>query len=104
MPEPVPLATVKTLLTDEMAKRTLPRDAALAQGHADAFARLSPEETAKLIAELRQLPFVDANLAVKISDVLPQFPEEVRVLFSKERVLLDEAQLTRLLELIAQYR
>jgi len=41
---------------------------------------------------------------VKIADILPQYPEEVRLLFAKERVVLEEEQLTRLLELVAQYR
>jgi len=104
MPDPVPLASVKNLLTEEAARRTLPREATLAQQHADLFARLTPEETKKLIEELRQLPYVDAALAVKLADVLPQYPEEIRLLFSKERVVLDEAQLTRLLETIAHYR
>jgi DNA-directed RNA polymerase subunit F len=104
MPEPVPLAVVKHLLVEEAARRTLPREATLAQQHAELFARLTPEDTKKLIDELRTLPFVDANIAVKLADVLPQWPEEVRLLFSKERVLLDEPQLTRLLEIIAHYR
>ncbi len=104
MPEPVPLASVKQLLTEEAGRRTLPREALLAQQHAELFARLSVEDTNKLIAELRELPYVDAALAVKLADVLPQYPEEVRLLFSKERVVLDEAQLTRLLETIAHYR
>ena len=104
MPDPVPLASVKALLTEEAGRRTLPREAMLAQQHAETFARLEPAETAKLIGELRSLPFVDAGMAVKLADTLPQYPEEVRLLYSKERLLLDEAQLTRLLELIAQYR
>ena len=104
MPDPVPLANVKLLLAEEAARRTLPREATLAQQHAEGFARLDVDQTAKLIKELRTLPFVDAAMAVKLSDVLPQYPEEVRLLYSKERILLDEAQLTRLLELIAQYR
>lgn len=104
MPEPVSLAAVKQLLTEEAGRRTLPREALLAQQHAELFARLSVEDTNKLIAELRELPYVDAALAVKLADVLPQYPEEIRLLFSKERVVLDEAQLTRLLETIAHYR
>jgi DNA-directed RNA polymerase subunit F len=104
MPEPVPLSTVKKLLTEETARRTLPREATLALQHVEGFARLSEEDTRKLIEELRALPFVDAPLAVKIADVLPQYPEEVRLLLSKERVLLDEPQLTRLLETVAKYR
>jgi DNA-directed RNA polymerase subunit F len=104
MPEPVPLAKVKDLLTEEAARRTLPREAALAHQHAELFARLSSEATAKLVEELRTLPFVDAPVAVKIADVLPQYPEEIRLLFSKERVPLDEEQVTRLLEIVVHHR
>jgi DNA-directed RNA polymerase subunit F len=104
MPEPVPMSRVKHLLTEEAAHRTLPREAALALQHAEQFARLTPEATDKLIAELRTLPYVDAAVAVKIADVLPQYPEEIRLLFSKERMVLDEAQIARLLEIVAQHR
>jgi DNA-directed RNA polymerase subunit F len=104
MPEPVPLARVKDLLADEATHRTLPREAALALQHAEQFARLPTEATDRLIAELRTLPFVDAAVAVKLADVLPQYPDEIRLLFSKERVVLDEAQITRLLEIVAQHR
>ena len=104
MADPVPLARVKQLLTEEAARRTLPREAALALQHAEMFARLNEEATEKLLAQLRELPFVDAALAVKLADVLPQYPEEIRLLFSKERVALDEAQVARLLEIVAQHR
>ncbi|MFZ0892101.1 MAG: RNA polymerase [Thermoplasmata archaeon] len=104
MPDPVPLATVKQLLTEESTHRTLPREAMLAEQHTEGFVRLSVEQTQKLIDELRSLPFVDAAIAVKLADVLPQYPEEVRLLFSKERVVLDEAQIQRLLEIVAQHK
>ena len=104
MPEPVPLAKVKDLLAEEASRRTLPREAALAHQHAEQFAHLSSEQTAKLLAELRSLPYVDASVAVKIADILPRYPEEIRLLFSKERVALDEEQVTRLLEIVAQHR
>lgn len=104
MAEPVPLARVKQLLSEEAARRTLPREAALALQHAEGFSRLEPEDADKLVAELKALPFVDAALATKIADVLPQYPEEIRLLFSKERVVLDEEQVAKLLELTAQHR
>jgi DNA-directed RNA polymerase subunit F len=104
MPDPVSLARVKEMLAAEAARRTLPREAALALQHAELFARLTPEATEKLVAELRTLPFVDAAVAVKVADTLPQYPEEVRLLFSKERVVLDEEQITRLLEIVAHHR
>ncbi len=104
MPDPVPVAKVRDLLAEEATRRTLPREAALALQHAEGFARLSSEATDRLIAELRSLPFVDAAVAVKIADMLPQYPEEIRLLFSKERVALDEEQVSRLLEIVAHHR
>jgi DNA-directed RNA polymerase subunit F len=104
MPDPVPLSRVKDLLAGEAAQRTLPREAALALQHAELFVRLSADQTEKLIGALRALPYVDAAVAVKLADTLPQYPEEIRLLFSKERVALEEAQVTQLLEIIAQHR
>lgn len=104
MPDPIPLARVKEMLLEEAARRPLPREALLAQSHAESFARLDVAATDALIAELRTLPYVDSAMAVKLADLMPQYPEEIRLLFSKERSLLDETQLTRLLEILAQNR
>jgi DNA-directed RNA polymerase subunit F len=104
MPDPVPLAQVKQMLTEAATQRTLPREALLAQSHAEMFARLTVEDTEKLIGELRALPHIDAVMAVKLADLLPQYPEEIRLLFSKERVPLDEGQVGKILEIIAQHR
>jgi DNA-directed RNA polymerase subunit F len=104
MPEPVPLSRVKELLTDEASHRTLPREAALALQHAEQFAHLTVPDTDQLIGELRALPFVDAAVAVKLADFLPQYPEEIRLLFAKERVVLDEEQISKILEILAHHR
>jgi DNA-directed RNA polymerase subunit F len=104
MPDPVPLSVVRQMLSEEAARRALPREAMLAHQHSEAFARLTPEQNRKLVEELRTLPFIDTALATKLADVLPQYPEEVRLLFAKERVLVDETQMTRLLEIVAQHR
>ncbi len=104
MPEPIPLARVKQLLTEEAARRTLPREAALALAHAEMFARLTPEQAETLVAALEALPSIDRTLAVRIADILPQYPEEVRLLMAKERSAFDEAAVTRVLEVVAQHR
>ncbi|MFZ0698714.1 MAG: RNA polymerase [Thermoplasmata archaeon] len=104
MPEPLPLAAVKQMLAEEAALRPLPREALLAQQHAELFARLTVEQTNALIAELKKFPFVDTPLAIKIADMLPQYPEEIRLLFAKERMVLEEAQIAQLLDLVAQHK
>jgi DNA-directed RNA polymerase subunit F len=104
MSEPITIAQVKQLLTEEAARRTLPREATLALAHAEMFARLTPEQAETLVAALQALPSIDRALAVKIADILPQYPEEVRLLIAKERGGFDEAAITRVLEVVAQHR
>ncbi|MHB1434998.1 MAG: RNA polymerase Rpb4 family protein [Thermoplasmata archaeon] len=104
MPEPITIAQVKQLLTEEAALRTLPREATLAQAHAEMFARLTPEQAEKLVSALQELPSIDRSLAVKIADILPQYPEEIRLVMAKERAGFDEAAVTRVLEVVAQHR
>ncbi len=104
MTEAIPLAVVKDLLTETSQKRTLSREAQLALQHAEASVKLSREDTEKLLGELKELPWVDPLFALKIADLLPEFPEEVRLLASKDRTVLDEEQIKSLLELTAKYR
>jgi DNA-directed RNA polymerase subunit F len=104
MTEAISLAAVKDLLTEAAQRRTLSREAQLALQHAEATVKLTRADTEKLLGELKELPWVDALLALKIADLLPQFPEEVRLLASKDRTVLDEEQIKSLLELTAKYR
>jgi DNA-directed RNA polymerase subunit F len=102
--ELVPLAEVKRLLDEEAGRRALPREATLAKQQAELFARLDLASTEKLMAELKALEFVDTAAAIRVADTLPQYPEEVRLLFSRDRIVLDEAQITQILETVAHYR
>lgn len=104
MTETIPLARVKDLLSEEAAKRTLSREAQLALAHAEASLKLTTKDTDGILTELRALPYLDPVLATKIADILPQWPEEVRLLASKDRTLLDEEQVKAILELTAKFR
>jgi len=104
MTEAISLTAVKDLLTEAAQKRTLSREAQLALQHAEASVKLTREDTEKLLGELKELPWVDPLFALKVADLLPQFPEEVRLLASKDRTVLDEEQIKSLLELTAKYR
>lgn len=104
MPENVLLSQVKDLLTESAATRTLPREAQLALQHAEASVKLETKDAQKLLSELKALNFLDEALAVKIADILPQWPEEVRLLASRDRATLDEEKIKAVLDLTAHYR
>jgi DNA-directed RNA polymerase subunit F len=102
--EPVLLVDVKDLLTEAASKRTLPREAQLALQHAEASVKLETKETASLRKALLELPFLDPLLAAKLTDMMPQWPEEVRLLASRDRAPLDETQVQAILDVTAKFR
>jgi len=69
------------------------------------FSKLSAEDSKKLVEELVKLPQVSRkDLAVKLVDLMPRIPDEVRVIYAKERVTLTEEQIREIIEIIDKYR
>ena len=39
----------------------------------------------------------------KIADILPKYPEDVRAIFSKERINLESDDIQKILDIVAEY-
>lgn len=83
-----------------------------AMAHAEATCRLSKENAKKLVKELEGLSFTDSGVATvmkdgiticKIVDVLPKYPEDVRAIFSKERVKLEADDIAKIIDTVNKY-
>jgi DNA-directed RNA polymerase subunit F len=100
----VTLAEVKDLLERAEAQRgELSYEQKLALEHARRFAKFTMENVQKLMEELRENPKVDIGMAVRIADIAPTHPDDVRALFSKARTNLDEAEVQKILETVQKY-
>ncbi|MGI6471749.1 MAG: RNA polymerase Rpb4 family protein [Candidatus Methanomethylophilaceae archaeon] len=99
----VSLAEVGELLTSDKEARGLLVVQNAAMEHAQAVSRLSAEDTRNLIEELKEVPLVTDFTAVKIADVLPKYPVDLRAIFSKERVVLEPEDSRTILEIVAKY-
>ncbi len=71
--------------------------------HSEAFVKLSAEDTKKLVDELLQLDFVTERHAVKIADILPVHPDQVRAIYAKEKIVLPPEQIKEILDVVAKY-
>jgi DNA-directed RNA polymerase subunit F len=101
---PVTLAEVKELLEEEQKKRAeLTPEQKVSLDHASKVARLSAADAQKLLNDVKELGFVPETVAVKIADILPEYPEDVRALFAKERLILDKKQIEALLAAVKKY-
>lgn len=98
------LADVKELLEKEKDNREeLMPEQKLALSHADAFAKLSRTKVKKLVAELVKMDQMSEPNAYKIADLMPEEPEEVRAIFSKERFTLTKEETDQVLKLVRKY-
>lgn len=99
----VTLAEVRDLLAEEAEKRELLTSQKQALEHAQTISSLSLESANALIAEVSQLEAVTDLIAVKIADLTPRYPEDVRAIFSKERIILEPQQIDEIIDIVAKY-
>lgn len=106
MPEEryVTLSEVKEILENAGSKRELSADQKLALDHASKCAKLSSDKAKELQAELQKLGFVSDALCAKIADILPTHPDDIRVLFSKERMVLEKKFVEEILSTVRKYQ
>jgi DNA-directed RNA polymerase subunit F len=99
----VPLSEVLEMLKKESESRELNTDQKISLDHAQKLARLPADKAGKLQEELSSLEFVSDAMACKIVDVLPSHPDDVRVLFAKERLILEKEHIDQILEVVQEY-
>ena len=103
----VSLAEVRDMLTAENEKRELLPMQKYALAQATDVCHITKEQADELIAKLLELDFVKDNpaLAVKIADILPKYPVDVRAICSQERLVrpLDAEMIDQILDTVAPY-
>ena len=97
-------------IMEEIAKKRQERAELLfetrrALKHLRNFARLPPEKAKELVEELSKLPQVQRrDIAVKLTDLMPRIPDEVRIIYAKERFTITPEQIEEILKIIDKYR
>lgn len=110
----VTLAEVRDLLTEVAESRkgtagelededVLLMSQKAALDHAQKTSKLKDLENAnRIIEEVSQIEDVTDAIAVKIADILPKYPEDVRAIFYKERVNLTNDKINQILEIVSK--
>ena len=99
----VALAEVRDILTERQAEGELTAEQKLALEHSQKFSRLDSKKAKKLIKELTELGFVSEVNAVKIADLMPSHPDDVRLVFSKERASVEKKDIEKILSIVQKY-
>jgi len=103
-PRYVSLSEVKELLSKESEERELRYEQSLALSHAEAFVKLSLEDTKDLIEELMgEFDFVKEESAYKLADILPEDEDGVRAVFQQDRYTPSDDEAEKIINTIKKY-
>ena len=102
----VTLAQVRELLEAEAEIRgydNLLQSQKAALDHAQTVCSISLEQANAIIDEVKQIDIVSDAVALKIADLLPRYPADVRAIFSKERVTLEPQQIQQIIDIVEKH-
>ena len=98
------LAEIKSLLEqEEKERKQLSAEQKFALSHAQTFAKLDPEKAKKLVEELMTVEMMTLGNAIKLADLLPTHPDDVRAVFAKERFSLPKEDVDRIVEIVSKH-
>ena len=91
------------MLEEESKLRELTPEQKLALDQATKMSRTDVDKAQKLMKELSAIDFISEGVAVKIADLMPTHADDIRVLFAKERLVLDKKQIEQIIKLVEKY-
>jgi DNA-directed RNA polymerase subunit F len=101
---PVSLSEVKNILKKiEKDRKELNYEQRIALEHANIFAKIPIKKAEEMIKDLLKIDFIQEIHAYKIADILPQTQDDVKTIFAKERITLDENKIKNILEIVRKY-
>ncbi len=106
--EYITAAEAKDIMEDIVAKRKekgeLSFETRKTMNYLNAVVKIAPEKARKIVEEVSRLPLVSEEMAIKIAEILPEIPDEVRVIFAKERITLGQEEIEQILDIVKKYK
>jgi Uncharacterized protein conserved in archaea len=96
----VTIAEVRELLEEISKERELTDLQKNALKHAEEFSKVKSQNVKKLKEKLMKLEIVNEKYAVKILDIMPRTPDEVRVIFLKDKIIPTPEDIQKILEIL----
>ena len=100
----ISISEVKNILKKIEKERTeITYEQRIALEHANNFSKLTNQKIKDLIKDLMKLEFIEESQIYKIADLLPKNNEDIKTIFAKERMNLDDNKINQILEILNKY-
>jgi len=98
-------AEAKTILETREAIAEPLYEQRIALGLIHKFTNITTEQASEMTTRLsEEVPRIKNENIVKIIDLLPKDNDDLNVIFSKERIILTDDEVTKILEIVDNYR
>ena len=101
--KPISMIEAKEVLSSREKRKELSYEQKLALEHLNKFTKIKPEDAKKLSEELSGVLRMSQETLVQILNFLPKNPDELRMIFSREKFSLKEDEINKILEIIKKY-
>lgn len=100
----IPLSEVKNILRKiEKERNEITYEQRIALEHANKFAKLTSQKIKDLVKDLMKFDFIEESHIYKIVDLLPTTNEDIKTIFAKERINLDDDKIKKILTTINKH-
>ena len=100
---PVPMGEAREVMKAREKLGELGYEQKLALEHLLKFTKLDEKAAKKLVEELNSVIRMGKETLVQIVNILPKTPDEVRMIFAREKFSLKEDEVNKILEIVKKY-
>ncbi len=101
--KPVGMPEAKKIMSSYENRKDLSYEQKIALEYLRKFTKLSYEKSKKFLEEISNVLRMSPETAIQILNILPKTPDEVRLIFAKERFSLKEEEIKKILEIVKKY-
>ncbi|MDD5416975.1 MAG: RNA polymerase Rpb4 family protein [Candidatus Aenigmarchaeota archaeon] len=101
--KPISMSEAKEAMLKKEKDGELNYEQKLALEHLKNFTKISEKDAKKLEESISAIVKLSPETLVQILNLMPKNPDELRLLFAKEKFSLKEEELKKILELIEKY-
>jgi len=101
--KPTGMAEAKKIMLSRETKKELSYEQKLALDHLNKFTKISASNAKKFLEELSHVLRMSDETMVKILDLTPRSPDELRMIFAREKFSLKDKEIKKILEIVKEY-
>ena len=99
------LSEVKNILKKiEKERKEISYEQRIALDHANKFAKIPNQKIKDLIKELNKLEYIEESQVYKLVDLLPNTNDDIKTIFAKERINLNDEKINNIINIINKYK